>query len=150
MPKKMTDYLDYPFDYEDIPAGVCNGCGPAGWKGGLVPDTIWGLDISEACNIHDADYEYGYSILFSGDLKDEYREEGRLAADDRFLMNMCLIIRKESMFKWLAAIRSNRAKIYYMAVRELGADYYMPGDLQQAYDNSDDSEITLSDGRDDS
>ena len=39
---------------------ICNGCGT---KEGLnVPDTMWGLDISEACKIHDWMYQHGKTL----------------------------------------------------------------------------------------
>ena len=30
---------------------MTNGCGPGGWKGEWIPDHIFGVDITEACNI---------------------------------------------------------------------------------------------------
>ena len=45
---------------------ICNGCGA---KDGLkVPDTFWGLNMEEACNIHDYMYSTGkthYDKLFA-------------------------------------------------------------------------------------
>ena len=55
---------------------VSNGCGPQGSKIDLVPDDFLGLDLTRACNIHDAEY------LFNDD---------KLEGDLNFLVNMCIL-----------------------------------------------------------
>lgn len=85
---------------------VCNGCGVAGWKGKLVPNTMWGLDISKACDIHDWMYHYGNT------------EEDRCEADRVFLNNLIRIINAHDGM--LAAIRRYRATTYYNTVRAYG------------------------------
>lgn len=85
---------------------ICNGCGA---KGGIpVPRTFYGLDISEACNIHD--YRY-----FMGETWDEKR-----FADDEFLKNLNSIIDSTNSFKFLTALRKMRAYEYVTAVRLWG------------------------------
>jgi len=81
---------------------LCNGCGTKGLGGWLVPDTLYGLNITEACNIHDWMY-------FKG--KDIYDKE---EADRVFLNNMLRIISRGS--SWLKWLRRRRAYKYYDAV----------------------------------
>ena len=85
----------------------CNGCGPMGWKGSLVPNTIYGLDISEACNIHDWMYYEGIS-----------KED----ADTVFYDNMVALIDNGSWF--LGVPRRFRAKGYYLAVKNFGGKHF--------------------------
>jgi hypothetical protein len=86
----------------------CNGCGTEGWKGAMVPDTIWGLRISKACDIHDWMYAEGTS------------EADKQYADMLFLNNMIAIIRVSSEIStagWaLKLVRERRAFTYYQAV----------------------------------
>lgn len=86
----------------------CNGCGTEGWKGALVPDTIWGLNINPSCNIHDWEYAAGNSY------------EEKEAADFRFLKNMMSQVRRNADATWagwlLKIPRQRRAFTYYQAV----------------------------------
>lgn len=87
---------------------VCNGCGA---KNGIkVPNTMWGLDISHACNVHDWMYDEGTTLA------DFY------FANAVFIMNLALIITGAS--KWLAFFRLARATKYFIAVQELGSYAY--------------------------
>ena len=94
-------------DYDKL--NVCNGCGA---KDGIdVPDTMWGLSITSACNVHD--------WMFN---------EGKTLADFYFanavlIMNLAIIIVTEGS-KWLAPLRLARATKYFLAVQELGQDAY--------------------------
>jgi len=90
---------------------ICTGCGLSGWKGDLVPETIYGLNISEACNIHDWDYHFGKTI------EDKHR------ADNVFLDNMLILI--EQAGGWKKWFRRWRAMTYYSAVRDFGHDAFM-------------------------
>ena len=87
-----------------------NGCGPSGWKGALVPDTIYGLCVTPSCLIHDWDYACGT----------ELSEKQR--ADMRFLGNMLYQIRhaaRTTVSGWLLKIpRSYRAFTYFITVAE--------------------------------
>ena len=87
---------------------ICNGCGA---KDGLkVPDTFWGLNMEEACNIHD----YMYSIG-----KTHY---DKLFADAMFRLNLTVIIDAKETFKdkLLSVLRHYRAGTYYIAVAKYG------------------------------
>tara|TARA_R110002020_G_scaffold376130_3_gene587323 strand:+ start:42201 stop:42629 length:429 start_codon:yes stop_codon:yes gene_type:complete len=97
----------------------CNGCGEGGWKGNLVPDTVWGLSVTACCNIHD--WMYGEGVT----------EDDRDFADLVFLNNMLNTVdtaEKTPHLRWLfaplrfvlAAARRHRVWIYYGAVRYVG------------------------------
>ena len=92
-------------------ARICNGCGAAG-QIDYVPDTIYGLRITEACNIHDFMYYLGDSWSD----KDE--------ADKIFLINMLRIIDSAPKKGWwrriLRKLRKLRALSYYNAVSHFG------------------------------
>lgn len=107
----MSTQLYAPASYWQIPPRErrirYNGAGPKGY-GWLVPDTLWGLSITDAANIHDHMYGEGKN------LKD--KEE----ADRVFLNNMVRIIEAETeswIFKWL---RMRRANKYFWAVSTFG------------------------------
>ncbi len=85
----------------------CNGCGTKGLGGWLVPDTLYGLNITEACNIHDWMYAKGKVIA------------DKDSADRAFLNNMLRIIEAESS-AWFKSIRKRRAWAYYLAVKQFG------------------------------
>lgn len=85
---------------------VCNGCGSRGITE-AVPDTLWGLKVTEVCNIHDWSYEYANSRM------------DRFIADILFLVNLVLWI-KERGSGWLNYARFYRAMTYFVAVRALG------------------------------
>jgi|SaaInlV_130m_DNA_3_1039695.scaffolds.fasta_scaffold09997_4 hypothetical protein len=91
----------------------CNGAGTAGWEGCLVPDTIWGLNINAAANIHDWDYGEGQTLT------------DKDAADFRFQKNMIVLIRQAAKRSWvgwaLKIPREHRACLYFMAVIEADA-----------------------------
>lgn len=91
-----------------VRATVVNGCGPGGWKVDIIPDTIWGLDIRPACDIHDWMYTAGETIAD----KDEA---------DRVFLNNCLRLIDAAGGLWLVrALRRRRARVYYEAVRHFG------------------------------
>lgn len=85
-----------------------NGCGTDGWKGQLVPETFYGLNISEACNIHDWMYLLGKTIAD--------KEE----ADRVFLNNLLRLIDDRTRWCWLKWLRRRRALKYYQAVKHFG------------------------------
>lgn len=96
-------------------ASICNG---AGSKGGIkVPDTMYGLDMTEVFNIHD----YGYYI-------GETLEDKRL--EDRRMLSNCLIMinnAKGWVHRILSPFRRRRALKYYEAVYYLGAKAFYAG-----------------------
>ena len=92
---------------------VCNGCGAANAKFDFVPDTIYGLNINDACNIHDWMYSKGKTI------------EDKQEADRVFLNNMLRIIEAKGGF--LKVFRRMRAIKYYGAVVDMGGPAYWAG-----------------------
>ena len=105
-----TSYLNAS---EAVRQAVVNGCGTGGWKACLIPDTLWGMSISEACNIHDWMYYAGSSI------KD--KEE----ADRVFLNNMLRLIDDSCWV--MKRLRRNRAYAYYLAVKMFGGPAFWEG-----------------------
>ena len=91
----------------------CNGCGKSGFGGYITPDTIWGMSITDCCDIHDHSYATGSKIAD----KDK--------ADRVFLNNMMRKIEAHS--PWLAFVRRLRAKSYYKAVRYFGGSAFWDG-----------------------
>ena len=96
-------------------AAITNGCGTGGWKIDLVPDTLLGLDITEACNIHDYMYHIGETI------------EDKNEADRVFMNNMLRLIDAETKHGWLRRFRRRRAIIYYFAVKNFGGPAFWAG-----------------------
>lgn len=94
---------------------ACNGCGPQSWKRDFVPDTIYGVDISEACNIHDWMYLKGQSI------------DDKKKADRVFLNNMIRIVKAESRFRFMSVLRQRRCWKYYLAVAQFGGPAFWEG-----------------------
>jgi hypothetical protein len=103
----------------EVRAQVCNGCGSAGWKGELVPDSIWFLNIREACCIHDWMYTVGITL----DDKD--------AADRVFLNNMLRIIDAAGGMWLLRDARRTAAHDYYDAVHLFGGPAFWAGKNRQ-------------------
>lgn len=85
------------------------GCGPGGIGDFLVPDTVWGLSIRPACEIHDYMYADGRTW-----------DDKRLA-DKVFLANMVSIVRAKTDNAVLRWLRLQRVRTYYRAVRDFGA-----------------------------
>ncbi len=86
----------------------CCGAGD-GWGEKLVPDTIWGLNISCACHIHD----------FSWEIADATTEDFK-QTNTMFINNIRAIIDARSANSFMRSLRSYRAVTYYLAVEELG------------------------------
>ena len=91
---------------------VCNGCGSQSALFDYVPDTIWGLDISQACNVHDWMWHTGLD------------ERDRTAADLAFLNNMLRLIDAAEGVWFMKWLRRKRALKYYNAVRDFGGAKY--------------------------
>ena len=91
---------------------LLNGCGPAGMLNWLVPDTVYGLSIKAACNIHDFMYMTGVT------------EEHRREADRVFLNNMIRIIDAHTSNNVLKRLRYRRAKTYYAFVDNYGGPWF--------------------------
>jgi hypothetical protein len=85
---------------------ICNGGGPKGW-GWLVPDTMWGLRMTDCFDIHDYDYHI---------------KTKRSVADPRLYRNLkAKITAHGGLFK---RPRLLRAWSYYKAVSVGGSAFY--------------------------
>lgn len=118
----MSADVDYIKATPEQRASVCNGLGPASlklfgfkmpnWvKNIMFPDTIYGLNVNPAANIHDWDYEYMPK-----------NEESRRVADAHFYENVLVLIeraRKNSPF-FLTWLRKQRARFYYSMLKRYG------------------------------
>jgi hypothetical protein len=94
-------------------AEICNGCGPAGWKGMLIPDHLLGAVITEPCNIHDWRYATGQT------------EEDRLLGDLEFHTNMLIVVESErNDDNLLTEARRELALRYYATVRDSGKPFF--------------------------
>lgn len=71
---------------------ICNSCGASSALFDFVPDNIYGLDISECCNIHDYMYHIGETI------------EDKFEADRVFLNNLIRIVDKNTSWKRILKI----------------------------------------------
>jgi hypothetical protein len=100
-----VEYWQMPEEERNLIAG---GCGPGGFGDALVPDTLWGLSVRAACEIHDWMYHFGESI-----------DDKRLA-DRLFLDNMVSIICTKTKNWILRKLRLQRAWAYYQAVAKFG------------------------------
>lgn len=94
---------------------LCNGCGPKKLAGWIIPDTIWGLCITAACDIHDYMYRTGN---FYAD---------KTEADRVFLNNMIRLIDARTRYRWLKLLRLLRAYTYYRAVDLFGGPFFWFG-----------------------
>ena len=95
------DMIRHPMD-EILEA--TNGCGREGIEGRIVPDSIYGLDISPVCRVHD--WMYGHA--------DTTEEENY--ADAIFGANLISIIQQHTTFAPLKWLRLRRAYKYVDAV----------------------------------
>ncbi len=96
-------------------AAVCNGAGAA--NGLKFPNTFYGLDMTEAFNVHDWDYHHGKT------------QEDKERADKYMLMNLLIIIESQTSFmgRALKPLRRRRAMKYYEAVVTFGNDAFWSG-----------------------
>ncbi|MEA1999938.1 MAG: hypothetical protein U9N61_11540 [Euryarchaeota archaeon] len=96
----------------------CNGCG-SGWSTKVVPDTIYLLDISDVCCIHDDRYEHGTTIAD--------KEEG----DREFLNNLLRKIDANDSWYYPTKLARIRAVDYYSAVKDYGGPAFWDGKEQK-------------------
>lgn len=111
---RLISSLGYKNILPEEKARICNGAGAAGkWISSFIPNTMYGLDCTEAFDIHDYDYEVGVS----GADKDR--------ADRNLLSNLLTLIdHRGGMLRFL---RHRRAMKYYEAVREFGDEAFFKG-----------------------
>ena len=97
-------------------AQICNGMGAKdsliSW---FVPNTFYGLDMTECGNIHDYMYHVGET------------QEDKNNADRVFLNNMIMTINARSSNVFMRWIRRSRAMKYYTAVAEAGNTAFWAG-----------------------
>jgi hypothetical protein len=93
----------------------CNGCGSdLDLSGKLVPNTLYGLDISKTCCCpHDFGYKYGLTWL------------DKMFTDVMFLYNMTALIINTG--GWLTVPRLLRATKYFIAVVKYGEKSFADG-----------------------
>lgn len=107
-----------PQSYKDASDGeielICNGCGSAQAKFDFVPDRIYRLVITPACNVHDWMYHVGVT------------QKDKEEADLSFLNNILRLIEGQTGFKnrLLKPLRRRRALKYYEAVVAFGGPAY--------------------------
>lgn len=98
-------------------AELVNGCGSSDAKFDFVPDNLWGLDIYEACCIHDYMYTVGTSLAD--------KEE----ADRVYLNNMLRLIEADN--SWFGSLlkmpRRRRALVNYEFVTAFGGPAFWAG-----------------------
>lgn len=100
------------------------GCGPGGIGDYLVPDTVYFLDISPACRVHDWQYR------FSPDASSAARK-----GHDKILSyNSMMIVRYYTTNQGLYLLRRRRIKTYYQMVRAFGSPSYWNEGRNEAKD----------------
>ena len=109
---------EFPDDFKSF------GCGPGGVGDVLVPDKMYGLDVSDACRIHDWYYRF-YSDNSSA---------GRQEADSILKNNLIRIVRAKSKSRILRWLRLMRCRTYYGMVRFAGGPaYYEDRNVEDEY-----------------
>ena len=96
------------------PKQDCNGCG-SGWNAKIVPDTIYGMSITDVCCIHDFGYEVGKTI------------EDKESADRAFLNNLLRKIDANPHWWYPKRLARIRAKEYYEFVKYFGGTAFWEG-----------------------
>ena len=96
-------------------AEVTNGCGPGRFGSLLVPDKIFGVDIKEACSIHDWMFLVGETI------------EDKREADRVFLNNMLRLIDAHNGSWFVNIFRRRKALAYHQAVADFGGPAFWKG-----------------------
>lgn len=110
--------LDAPDWYwklsQDAISDIANGCGPKHY-GHLVPDTVWGMSVRPACQIHDCEYHFGNT------------EQDRTDADERFGNNLALMVEHYTHNRFLKWLRLFRVETYVYQVKESGGKAFWEG-----------------------
>lgn len=92
-----------------------NGCGREGVEARLIPDTIWGLDVSPVCRVHDIMYQQ------AEERARRHREQERLTAEEAFAdgvmaCNLVQLIQQKTSNRLLRWLRLRRAHKYIDAI----------------------------------
>lgn len=110
---------------EDRLAKVCNGVGSReGWFNRLVyhiiPNTIWGLDITPASDLHDI----GYTVPATFRTLEEARKHKEM--EDYFFETNCkILILRGTKWEWLRKIRNRRVDKYVAILKSSGMTSFM-------------------------
>ena len=122
VPELYIEYLNGEYNHPDL---AINGCGPAGILNTLVPDTYKGIDLNEACDIHDFMYFHGKT------------EQDKDLADRIFLFNLLTIFDRDDPSRKISKKRHRKAISYYNAASELGHYFFTyKGCERPVYDDS--------------
>lgn len=76
----------------------------------MVPDTMWGLCVTEPCRIHDWYYRFYW----------DRSAEAKKFADDLLKKNVLYVIDKNSKYWITRNLRHVRANTYHFMVSKLG------------------------------
>lgn len=92
-----------------------NGCGREGVEARLIPDTIWGLDVSPVCRVHDIMYQQ------AEERARRHRDQTRLTAEEAFAdgvmaCNLVQLIQQRTSNRLLRWLRLRRAHKYIDAI----------------------------------
>ena len=90
------------------------GCGPGGIGDYIVPNTVYGLDINPACQVHDWQYRHS----------NDASEEARKNHDRTLSYNSMRIVVYNTKNHILYILRRRRVKTYYQMVRAFGGRAY--------------------------
>ncbi len=105
---------------------LCNGVGStvgwAAWFYHLIPNTIWGLDITPASDIHDVDYVYPKSFRIYTEAAYHKRK-----ADRRIYNNILALIDMHTRYEWLKDLRVSRTRKYYFVLLSCGNESFLDG-----------------------
>lgn len=94
------------------PKAECDGCG-SGWNEKLVPDTVYGLSIKEACCPHDFSYEFGGT------------QEDKDIADLELLENTLEIINNYTVANQVGRLNKLKCAMYpHWLARHRAMTYY--------------------------
>ena len=111
---EVAAFLYAPDGFADLlpseRSSICNGIGASSGLSRLVPDTIWGIYVGIAGDIHDYSYWLGGT------------DEDRDTADAVFYHNLLVLIITHGGL--LAPLRRWRARKYYLALRVGGKAHF--------------------------
>lgn len=122
---------DHPGEWQSY------GCGPGGLGDFLVPDTMWGLSVREACRIHDGYYRHWPESIEAARERADLilRNNCIRIIDAAFAAGVEAISRRKYKLewcrqralkrqRWLYEQRLERAQLYYVMVRRFGGPAY--------------------------
>jgi hypothetical protein len=87
-----------------------NGCGRAGLEDRIIPDAIWGLDITPICRVHDLMYQQ------AEERARRHKDQAKLTAEEQFAdgvmaCNLVQFIQQctdNSLLRWLRLRRAHK------------------------------------------